>query len=173
MTAPASTSLNTVGVSNADFSVAFWVKPAGTSGDWRPLFHKGAANFERGPGIWLNPGDTRVHFRASTTANNNEGTDSATYLPTGGWSHIACVKVGNKWRCYINGALDTEITLSAGTPGNSGPVYIGDDPWYGGSNCYLDDVRLYNHALYGDEITTLNTQGTSQGVHITKWVEVQ
>ena len=35
--APASASLNSLGVSNADFCVAFWVKPSTATGDWRPL----------------------------------------------------------------------------------------------------------------------------------------
>jgi hypothetical protein len=153
--APASTSLNAIGVSNADFSVAFWVKPAAATGGWRPLLHKGGADFDRGPGIWLNPGSNRVHFRVSTTANNNEGTDSNADLPYGAWSHVACVKAGNKWRCYINGVLDTELTLSGTTIGNNGPLYVGDDPWYGGSNAYMDDVRLYSGALTDTEIKYL------------------
>jgi len=93
--APASTMLNALGVSNADFSVAFWIKPNASTGGWRSLLHKGGADFDRGPGIWLNPGSNRVHFRVSTTSNNNEGTDSNANLPYGAWSHIACVKAGN------------------------------------------------------------------------------
>ena len=153
--APASGTLNALGVSNADFSVAFWVKPAAATGGWRPLLHKGTTDNERGPGIWLNPGSNRVHFRVSTTANWNEGTDSAADLPTGAWSHVACVKAGNKWRCYVNGVLDTEFTLSADTTGNNGPLYVGDDPWYGGSNVYMDDVRLYTGALTDTEVQYL------------------
>lgn len=153
--APASTALNALGVSNADFSVAFWVKPNASTGGWRPLLHKGGADFDRGPGVWLNPGSNRVHFRVSTTANNNEGTDSIADLPYGTWSHVACVKAGNKWRCYVNGVLDTEFTLSGHTTGNNGPLYVGDDPWYGGSNVTMDDVRLYSGALTAAEIQYL------------------
>ena len=153
--APASATLNALGVSNADFSVAFWVKPSTATGGWRPLLHKGSTDNERGPGVWLNPGSNRVHFRVSTTANWNEGTDSVADLPTGAWSHIACVKAGNKWRCYVNGVLDTEFTLSADTTGNNGPLYVGDDPWYGGSNVYMDDVRLYSGALTDTEVKYL------------------
>jgi hypothetical protein len=65
------------------------------------------------------------------------------------------VKAGNKWRCYVNGVLDTEFTLSADTTGNSGPLYVGDDPWFGGSNVYMDDVRLYNGALTDTEVKFL------------------
>lgn len=152
VTAPASTLLNALGTSNADFSVTFWVKPNGTTGGWRPLFHKGNADTQRGPGLWLNPGNNRLHFRLSTTANWNEGADAITNLPDSTWSHIACVKAGNKWRCYINGVLDTEFTLSAGTIGNNGPVYFGDDPWYSGSKTSMDDVRIYNGALTNAEV---------------------
>jgi hypothetical protein len=174
LTAPASSSLNSLGTSNANFCVAFWVKPSTAPGDWRPLIHKGAANFDRGPGIWLNPGNTRIHFKVSTSANNNEGTDSVASLTPNAWSHVAFVKAGNKWRCYINAILDTEFTLSGTTTGNSGPLYIGDDPWYAGSNVYMDDIRIYNRALCPSEITALKTGGNPfGGVRIIKWVEIQ
>ena len=172
--APASSTLNALGVSNADFSVAFWVKPMAATGDWRPLLHKGSVDTERGPGLWLNPGSNWIHFRVSTTANWNEGTNSVANLPTGAWSHIACVKAGYKWRCYVNGNLDTELTLSAGTTGNNGPLYLGDDPWYGGSNSYMDDVRIYNRALCPTEIQQIeNNGGAFGGVKVTKWIEIQ
>jgi hypothetical protein len=173
-TAPASAFLNSLGTSNSDFCVAFWVKPIAATGDWRPLFHKGSINFERGPGLWLNPGNTRIHFRVSTTSSNNEGTDTVANLAVGAWSHVACVKAANKWRCYINGVLDTEFTLSGTTTGNSGPLYVGDDPWYAGSNVHMDDVRVYNRALCASDVQTLFNSGNSfQGVKIIKWVELQ
>ena len=155
VTAPASTTLNAIGVSNADFSVAFWVKPNAATGGWRPLFHKGSVDTERGPGIWLNPGSNRIHFRISTTANWNEGSDSVADLPYGTWSHVAFVKAGNQWKCYVNGVLDTAFTLSGTTTGNNGPIYVADDPWYAGSNTSIDDVRLYNTALSDGEVKGL------------------
>jgi hypothetical protein len=172
--APASASLNSLGASNADFSVAFWVKPSTAPGGWRPLLHKGGADFDRSPGIWLNPGNNRVHFRNSTTSNNNEGTDSMKALPSGAWSHVACVKAGNKWRCYINAVLDTEYTLSGNTTGNNGPLYLGDDPWYPGSNVYMDEVRIYNRVLCPTEIQQIKNLGNPfGGVKVTKWIEIQ
>ncbi len=153
--APAAATLNSLGVGNADFSVAFWVKPNALTGGWRPLLHKGGVDAERGPGIWLQPGNNRVHFRVSTTAGWNEGGDSATALPDGVWSHLAFVKAGDKWRCYINGLLDSEVTLAGATTGDAGPLYLGDDPWYGGSQSSLDDVRLFDGALTLPEIQAL------------------
>ena len=153
--APASATLNSLGAANADFTVAFWVRPNGMTGGWRVLLHKGASSSERGPGIWLNPGNNRIHFRVSTTANYNEGTDSATNLPDNAWSHVACVKAANKWRCYVNGVLDTEFTLSGTTVGNNSPLYVGDDPWYSGCQAWFDDVRVYDTALSEAQIKSL------------------
>ena len=153
--APASATLNSLGAANADFTVAFWVRPNGMTGGWRVLLHKGASSSERGPGIWLNPGNNRIHFRVSTTANYNEGTDSATNLPDNTWSHVACVKAANKWRCYVNGVLDTEFTLSGTTIGNNSPLYVGDDPWYSGCQAWFDDVRVYDTALSEAQIKSL------------------
>ncbi len=155
VTAPAAALLNSLGASNDDFSVAFWVRPNTLTGGWRPLLHKGAGDFERGPGVWLNPGDNRVHFCVSTSASNNEYFNSNADLPTGSWSHVACVKAGTKWRCYVNGVLDTEATLAGATTGNSGPLYVGDDPWYSGSASTLDDVRVYTGALTTAEVQNL------------------
>ena len=155
VTAPASATLNAIGVSNADFSVAFWIKPNGTTGGWRPLLRKGGPDTERGPGIWLNPASNRIHFRISTTAGWNEGTDSVADLPNGKWSHVACVKAGNQWRCYVNGVLDTSFTLIGTTVGNSGPLYFGDDPTYAGCKAWMDDVRVYNSALSDAEVKGL------------------
>ena len=152
----------------------FWVKPGTAPGDWRPLLHKGGANFDRGPGIWLNQTGNRIHFRNSTTASNNEGTDSVASLVTNAWSHVACVKAGNKWRCYINAVLDTEFTLSGNTIGNNGPLYLGDDPWYAGSNVYMDEVQIYNCALCPTEIQRIKNLGNPfGGVRVTKWFEIQ
>ena len=68
-------------------------------------------------------------------------------IPNGLWTHVACVKAGNKWRCYVNGVL-TRNSTSGGTVGNTGPTYIGDDPWYTGSKVWIDDVRMYNTAVF-------------------------
>jgi hypothetical protein len=154
-TAPASATLNALGTANADFTVTYWIKPNGMTGGWRPMFHKGNSDNERGPGIWLQPGNNRVHFRISTTSGYNEGSDSVAALPDAQWSHLAFVKAGNKWRCYVNGVLDTDYTLVGTTIGNNGPLYIGDDPWYAGSPAWMDDVRIYSSALTGAEIKAL------------------
>jgi hypothetical protein len=119
------------------------------------MLHKGSADSERGPGIWLNPANNRIHFKISTTANWNEGTDSVAALPDGAWSHVAFVKAGNKWRCYINGALDTEFTLAGTTTGNNGSLYVGDDPWYSGCPSTMDDVRVFSGALTIPEVMAL------------------
>jgi hypothetical protein len=153
--APPSASLNALGASNADFSISFWVKPNGTTGGWRPLLRKGQVDAERGPGLWFNPTNNRLHFRLTTSAGWNEGTDTVADLPNASWTHVACVKAANKWRCYINGALDTEFTLLGGSTGNSGPLYIGDDPFYSGAQAWFDDVRIYNVALTVPEIKAL------------------
>ncbi len=150
--APATSSLNAIGVNNADFTVAFWVKPGAPNGGWRPLFHKGSANMERGPGIWLQPSINRIHYTISTTASSNETNDSVASLTSGEWSHVLIRKEGSAYRCYINGQLDSTRSLAGSTSGNSGPLYVGDDPWYAGSGCAFDDVRIYNYALTIAEI---------------------
>ena len=169
----ATSSLNDLGANNADFSVAMWVKPNAGAGTWRPLVHKGSTNLERGPGIWLQPTVNKIHYRISTTYSWNEGTDSITALSSGQWSHVAIIRSGTSYKCYINGALDSTYTIIGTTTGNSGPLYVGDDPWYAGSNVTLDDVRIYRRALTPTEIVEMyglvghwklnETSGTTAG----------
>lgn len=156
ITRAATASLNALGVSNADFTVAFWIRPGAPTGNWRAVFHKGSIDFERGPGIWLQPGTNQLHVCISTTASNNELFDTPTQLPADAWSHVLVMKAGSSYRCYINGKLDGSTTLSGTTTGNSGPLYVGDDPWHGGCGGSMDDVRIYNYALSNAEIAEVH-----------------
>ena len=145
-----------VGYDNKDFSVAYWFLPKqAKTGQWRSIMHKGKANGERTFAMWMRPTDNRVHFRISTTASGNEGSDSKAQLAINQWSHIAYIKKGNKLQLYINGKLDREITLRGKTKSNTGNLYFGDTPWYNPVISRLDDIRLYGRGLSAAEVKKL------------------
>ncbi len=152
----ATPSLDALGQNGANFTVAFWVRPGAPNGGWRALFHKGAADLQRSPGVWLNPGTNQLHVCVSTTASNNENFNSPAAVAADVWSHVLVVKEGLSYRCYINGKIDGSWTLSGTTTGNSGPLYVGDDPWYAGCAGLMDDVRVYNYALSNAQIAEVH-----------------
>ncbi len=146
-----------IGRFNADFSVTFWLwLNVGPKNGWRNITHKGNSDEERTFAIWLHPDDNRMHYRIGTMINGNEGGDNPTEVPQGKWTHIAYIKRGHVLELYIDGRKDTEAELSAGTVHNTGPVYIGKDPWYGGINGMIGDYRIYTRALLKSELTLLS-----------------
>lgn len=145
-TVPHSASLE-IGRTNADFSVAFWLKlQENATGAWRALMQKGAGT-NRTFSLFLPPVGNRFHFRVSTATNWNEGGDAITSIPTNVWTHVALVKAANKLRLYLGGVLDAERTLPTGTVHNELPLYLGKHPALPGTKSTLDDLRIYNRAL--------------------------
>ncbi len=137
-----------LGTDNADFSVALWVRlQESAPGRWRVLAHKGNANTARTFSLFLWPDSDRIHYRVSTPFDWNQGGDSVASLPLNLWTHVALVKHGLNLRLYLDGVLDSQVTLPAATVGNDQPLYIGDDPWFAPLNGLLDDLRLYDGAL--------------------------
>lgn len=151
----ATETLDNLGADDADFSVAVWVKPGATTGDYRAIIHKGdATGFERTPLLALRDSDNRVHFRATTTSSFNEGGNSVAELAEDEWSQVVLVKSGSTLALYINGALDSTASLTGTTTGNEGNFYIGV-AGHALSDHYdlcIDDVVLYDRAMTTEEI---------------------
>jgi hypothetical protein len=152
-----------VGKDGDDLTVAFWIRlEQGATGSWRSMAHKGGASDQRTFAMWLRPSDNRIHYRISTVGGWNEGGDSSAQVPVRTWTHVAYVKAGNTLSLYLNGAVDSSAALGGGAvKANSGPFYLGKDPWYAGVKSEMDDVRIYNYALETDEIAALVAKGGS------------
>ena len=146
-----------VGKNGADFSVSFWIYlPQNPfTGEWRSLLHKGSSDVERTFAIWLHMNDNGIHYRISTASNLNEGGDSNGQIPFNSWTHIAYVKSGINLQLYIDGKLDSQIPLGGPSVSNNGPLYIGKDPWYKGTNCRLNDLCIYDRALSEGELSSI------------------
>ncbi len=145
-----------VGDSNADFAVAFWLNlEEGFTGQWRDIAHKGNVDSQRTFAIWAHPHSNELHFRVSTTASSNEGSNSSTPIEVGQWTHVAYVKEGNTLKLYLNGQLDAMDVLQGDTVSNDGPIYLGNSPWYNAVDTQLDDFRIYNQAISSDEVRVL------------------
>ncbi len=151
-----------LGANNADFSISFWLYLAkGSSGSWRNMFRKGTKDADRTGAMWLYPTNNRIHARVSTTYAYNEGTDSASEVPVGVWTHVAYVKAGNTLSLYLNGRIDAFVTLTGQTVAAAGPLSFGKDPWYAGVCGTFDDVRVYSRGLTPPEVSSLANPGLS------------
>ncbi|MCC2546589.1 T9SS type A sorting domain-containing protein [Hymenobacter sp. BT175] len=151
------------------FSMSMWVKmPTNTytfsTGKDAYLIHKGT--FEPGTGKWygmqLRDGVLTFSIDDGTTK-----TDAAVRVNTapynlfnGQWQHIVAVRDVNAklMKLYLNGTLVVSRAYTTGTIGKGDPLTIGNSAENKPFRDLLDDVRLFNYALSGPEITDLAKQ---------------
>lgn len=140
-----------------DFTLAFWLYlENGPTGGWRNITHKGYADDQRTFAIWLRPDSNALHCRISTLGNGNDGVEATvTQIPLNTWTHVTYMKKENALKIYINGQKDSELPVYSRVLYNSGPIYIGKDPWYAGPASAIDDYRIYTRALTEGEIRLL------------------
>jgi hypothetical protein len=76
----------------------------------------------------------------------------------GQWHHAAGVYDGSKLYLYVDGKLDVSSNASGDINVNDHPVYIGENAEQTGRfwNGLIDDVRIYNYAISGEQITSLS-----------------
>ncbi|HEV2068797.1 MAG TPA: LamG-like jellyroll fold domain-containing protein [Acidimicrobiales bacterium] len=147
-----------VGRDDGDFSVSFFIQPTtrpATPGPWRGVTHKGNTGAERTFAMWLRPESNRLHARISTTSDSNEGLDSAADVATGTWTHVAYVKSGKQLRLYLDGRLDTAVTLKGKSVANSGPIYLGRSADGSGFDGLIEDFRIYARPLSETSVKAL------------------
>lgn len=145
-----------VGKDGSDFSVTFWINlHQGFTTEWRSIVHKGNTDAQRTFAMWMQPYDNRVYYRISTASDHNEGGSSQAEIPLNAWTHIAYVKSGRRLQFYVNGELDSEVSLTGESVSNEGPLYIGKDPWFAGINGSMDDIRIYGLALSRQSVQTV------------------
>ncbi|MEM9905138.1 MAG: LamG-like jellyroll fold domain-containing protein, partial [Cyanobacteria bacterium P01_D01_bin.44] len=136
-------------------TLAAWVN-ADNFDDWDGIITKGTSGIPYAL-------DLRADGRLSFTANYNIGNGnnggewlSNTTLTTNQWHHIAATYDGNAVRFYIDGQLDsnvvyTDITFAT----TSQSLILGADLTGSYFDGEIDDARVYNRALSGEEIAEL------------------
>lgn len=143
---------------SVEFCITFWIYlNADSTGQWRSIIHKGNHDHERTPSIFLEPQTRGLEMFVETDYTamaSGERLWSNTFLPLRKWTHVAGCSENRNLRMYINGMLDAENTTIGNVQLNSGPVFVGNDPWrpYGGVDANIDELRIYNRNLSPDEI---------------------
>jgi beta-galactosidase len=95
-----------------------------------------------------------------TTGMNRSKTPVAISKRTvddGRWHHVAGLYDGKRVALYLDGQLEHSVDASGSIAQNTEPVLLGENSGSRGRsfNGWLDDVRLYGHALTADEIRAL------------------
>ncbi|MBI3446546.1 MAG: hypothetical protein HY055_14610, partial [Magnetospirillum sp.] len=127
-------------------TIEAWINPTSTANN--QILMKG----EYGYAIGLNGG----HIEYWVDGSQSNTIKSTGTVSTNAWTHIAVVvdKNANTTSFYIDGVLSNTIN-SAVINNNSGPLYIGQQT-SGAYNTFagqIDEVRLWNKALSGAEVT--------------------
>ena len=77
-------------------------------------------------------------------------------LAANAWTHLAVSYDGANMRVYVNGVLVRTVARSGAIIATNGSLHIGGNAVWGGEffSGLIDEVRIYNRALSGEEIQT-------------------
>jgi hypothetical protein len=139
------------------FTLSLWYKHrlAGTAND--PFISKGDSSSNREYRFRYIDGADNLNCHMSTDGTNELG-GSLAYALTADWTHLACTWDGDFIRIYVNGELLGGPYAASGTMHDAGvDLAIGaySDGLIDVSHGSHDEVRIYNRALYPNEIRDL------------------
>jgi beta-lactam-binding protein with PASTA domain len=130
-----------------------WIRPSAIDG-WRTVIMKeGAGNapyylYANNPDISRPAG----YFQSGAGIRGVTGT---TMLPADAWTHLAVTYDATNMRLYVNGLAVRTVARAGAINQSAGALRIGGNgvwpaEFFAG---IIDEVRVYNRALSGDEIT--------------------
>jgi hypothetical protein len=140
-------------------TVAAWIKVDAFTTAYQAILGKGTTAW----GFARNNTTNGVLFvgtglSPSTIASNASVND-------GQWHHVVGVYTGSQLRIYIDGSLDNVVWCSGTLATNNANFSIGNDS-LNPSSCFngaIYDVRVYNRALSGADVSYLYLQGGPVG----------
>ncbi len=151
-----------------NFSIEVWVKPDGNGSESsgggvpRGILNKDAG-FTAGYGLEISTNDlsTILFYTGSLGANDIESTGTA---PDNVWTHIVAVYNSTNASVWINGVLDTAIARTGAFTYGTGSLEVGrstgttnQENYFNGS---MDELRIWNRSLSGEQILALFTNRT-------------
>ncbi len=155
-------------------TVTAWVLPAALPTDYRVVVSRQIGTLLHPDQFYLGfgPADGSIHFKWHLgTIENGTVNDGAIYTGTpvsGRWIHMAGVYNGKAMRLYVDGVKignrkqtgkiqvdDNPVTIGAEENGTESRIVDGE------FNGQIDEVRIYNRALSGNEIKAIFEQPSS------------
>lgn len=103
----------------------------------------------------VNSSKVAIRYGTSQKAWASGTAYGITDLAANTWYHVAATYDGSAWKLYLNGNLEKTTAESGTLPSTSGYLYIGNSYGVYNLNGYIDDLRMYNRALSGNEIQAL------------------
>ena len=150
-------------------TVATWIRTTSATGV-RGIVSKYLEGSTNGWGLFLNNGRLCAWYYRNTTSyvSNSSGCPfNVAGVNDGQWHHIVFVVDVFGGRIYVDGVRKWIISWagSAGAVSTSQPVHVGRHPGATADGGYfaglLDNVRIYNRALSGAEVSGLYTKESS------------
>ena len=115
----------TLGDNDAEYSVAFWVKPeVMPNGETRLLTNKRDTWDDELFMISL-ASSGQIYYQMNYGKWASDQRYSVGSLTEGEWSHVALVREGSQVHLYIDGQLDSSLSVTASTGSNDGSVMLG------------------------------------------------
>ncbi|MDJ1496631.1 glycosyl hydrolase [Cytophagaceae bacterium DM2B3-1] len=140
-----------------DFTIAAWLKLPADLGNNTRIFDFGSGT---GTFMILAPkSGTNIRYKITSP--------SGTYdryipyiLPTGQWVHVTLTQQGTDFKLYVDGQLiysDNQATVKPSDMGSTTQNYLGKSQWPNDpySDHIYDDLRIYNYAFTGQEVSVL------------------
>ncbi|MEO1620018.1 MAG: LamG-like jellyroll fold domain-containing protein, partial [Cyanobacteria bacterium J06632_3] len=142
-----------LGEDNADFSIAFWLRlEEDATGNWRTVMDKGDVWGEHTFSTSLHDDSNRLFYGVSTTESQSEGGHSQRELAVNQWTHVSYTKSGNQLSLYLDGQLDSSVTLQGEVNINNAPLRISED----NLEASIDELKIYNRALTTEDLKSLS-----------------
>jgi hypothetical protein len=125
------------------------VDVSGIPTEWASVFHCGAENLDRQPGIWLYPtsddaGATHegFHFSFSINSNRNPWVNPGPIVNAGESFHLLMTYTQSSLTIFVNDVKQYENLQYDGHPNKvDQPCYIGD-PWYPAAEVVLSNIKI-------------------------------
>jgi hypothetical protein len=138
------------------------------TGAWRNIFHKGHVNDDRTPASWMHPKHNSILFIITSDKQQNEFY-STFYVTTFYWMHYTYRFDGSWLEFYADGNYDNGMGIKGTSIMNTGPFYVGGDPWYSNFGGYIDEFHIYQKALDGNEIAIMAGGGHVKDKTLLAW----
>jgi RHS repeat-associated protein len=145
---------NSAGLQSNQVSIELWIKKL-TETPWGAYVTKNIAYGGNAGSSWfqlLNYGTTgRLQFRV-TGDDGPSSLQSATTLGLNAWYHVVATYDGTIAKLYVNGSLDSSLSITATPTQTTAPLNIGRRPDGYYNNAVLDEVAIYSTALSATQV---------------------
>lgn len=147
----------------SELTISAWVNPTAYSGS---IFHRWESGTEELFFVIHSSGVLEyqiIGISPTMTANN--------VISLNTWTHVILVYDGSSVKFYVDGALDSSVSVSGTFSNANANAYIGANPDRSGTELpfkgVLDDIQIYNRTLSDSEIFSLYSENNWLAPQIT------